>query len=71
MSVERRCACGKLEEIRFNFGDDYEAEAAFHAKPYTCPECFQNEQWIKQLETMDLGDLVNTLDKAINKLKNK
>ena len=35
MSIERTCrTCGELEDIRFNFGDDREAEREFHAKDY-------------------------------------
>lgn len=40
MSIERSCrTCGELENIRFNFGNDWEAERKFHAQDYFCPEC--------------------------------
>ncbi len=40
MSMERRCKlCGELEKIRFNFGDDREAERKFHETPYICNYC--------------------------------
>ena len=40
MSLERRCkACGELEPIRINFGDDWEAEMAFHKEEYECRYC--------------------------------
>ena len=71
MSMNRICECGKQEDIRFNFGDNYEAEAEFHAQKFTCLECKENEEWIKRLEDMDLGDMIETLDSAINKLKDK
>ncbi len=44
MSIERRCnKCGYVEDIRFNFGDNYKAEVEFHAA-FKCPKgCYLPE----------------------------
>ena len=40
MSINRTCrTCGQEEPIRFNFGDDWEAEREFHSQDYFCEEC--------------------------------
>ena len=69
MSVERTCKCGEPEPIRFNFGDDIEAEQEFHSQEYICMECEENEKWLKRLEDMEMSHLVETLEKAITKIK--
>ena len=69
MSTERICKCGEPEHLRLNFGDDYEAEKEFHSKEYICFECQENESWIKRLEDMEMSHLIETLEKAITKIK--
>ena len=69
MSVNRVCKCGKPEDIRFNFGDDIAAEREFHSQEFKCLECVENEHWLKRLEDMELSHLVETLEKAITKIK--
>ena len=70
MSVNRICKCGEQEAIRFNFGDDIAAEQEFHSQEFICLECEENEKWLKRLEDMKLSHLVETLEKAITKIKN-
>ena len=42
MSIERFChKCGYMEDIRVNFGDDYEAERIWH-ESFKCPKCDEN-----------------------------
>lgn len=44
MSVERKCkACGELENIRLNFGDNVEAEIAFHNESFYCNDCLEDK----------------------------
>ena len=72
MSMNRQCRdCDELEDIRFNFGDDREAEREFHSQTYLCQECLENEWFINKLETMPTKEIVETLEKVINELKNK
>ena len=69
MSVERICKCGTTEGIRLNFGNDREAEREFHSKKFVCFECQKNEKWLEKLENMEIKSLVETLEKAITKIK--
>ena len=53
MSIERICrTCGEPEDIRYNFGNDLEAEREFHSKDYFCSSCV----------AMGLDELANELD---------
>ena len=70
MSQTRICKCGEPEGIKLNFGDDHEAEKEFHSRKYMCFECQQNEDWLEKLENMELEHLVETLEKAITRIKN-
>ena len=39
MSMTRLCkVCGQEEDIRINFGDEVDAERAFHSMPYFCSD---------------------------------
>ena len=44
MSVNRVCyKCNEEEPIRFNFGDNHEAEKKFHEQKYECGNCKAKE----------------------------
>ena len=72
MSINRLCKeCGLEEPIRFNFGSNREAEREFHAQPYLCPECKENEEFFQEMENTPKEEVIARLQRGIAELEKK